>query len=206
MRSLLGELWVRAAAVPEGTAVALGQAWGDAAQISLVPSGGQELGREGTHVRRVSPSPRPPSSAPFSRAGARGSWGGRGSDRASRPGSRGEMPGGPEVVRGPGRRQQAACPVPGVLGAFSLPSHSCRRPDELPGLGLCVRVCIWQWALCAFSLPLRVCLLRPRDVCVRELVGLGLGSVSPPRLWLCPPAPGAPGSANGAPGVEQGGL
>lgn len=28
MRSLLGELWVRAAAVPEGTAVALGQAGG----------------------------------------------------------------------------------------------------------------------------------------------------------------------------------
>lgn len=86
MRSLLGELWVRAAAVPEGTAVALGQAGGDAAQISLVPSGGQELGREGTHVRRVSPSPRPPSSAPFSRAGARGSWGGGGGAVTERAG------------------------------------------------------------------------------------------------------------------------
>ena len=39
MRSLLGELWVRAAAVPEGAAVALGQAGGDTAPLSLVPSG-----------------------------------------------------------------------------------------------------------------------------------------------------------------------
>lgn len=73
------------------------------------------------------------------------------------------QPGGPEVVRGPGRRQQAACPVPGVLGAFSLPSHSCRRPDEpalpgsvCPGVRLAVGIVrVFSASACLPSAPLR---------------------------------------------------
>lgn len=82
MRSRFRErLWVRAAAVPKGTAVSRGQAGGGGEtrlNSALFLLEEQELGREGTCVTCVPLSPRTPSGAPFIRTGNPGSemgWG-----------------------------------------------------------------------------------------------------------------------------------